>query len=274
MYLIPTKKTTWFGYWKDDKFEKVKNKGRIDLKKQWLGVRDSWLHDFRENLSVPGKSVTQIVTADDEWCPEAYMTTDFSQLQQNYFKTNVLSFLSFCVKYGDFETIKQFLEFDKTEQKDLKTEDWQEFTYQELFDIKKGKRLIKSDMEIGETPFVGAIDKNNGYRQFIKNEPLHPANVITVNYNGSIGETYYQPAPFWASDDVNVLYPKFQLNVYSALFICTVIRQEKYRFSYGRKWNVERMNNSSIKLPVDNNGKIDIAFIENYIKSIPYSKKE
>ena len=36
-------------------------------------------------------------------------------------------------------------------------------------------------------------------------------NKITVCYNGSVGETFYQDQPFLASDDVNVLYPKFDM---------------------------------------------------------------
>jgi hypothetical protein len=63
------------------------------------------------------------------------------------------------------------------------------------------------------------------------------------------------------------------MNKYVALFICSVIRKEKYRFSYGRKWHMERMNTSKIKLPVTNDGTPDYKFMENYIKSLPFSSK-
>ena len=66
-------------------------------------------------------------------------------------------------------------------------------------------------MNTGETPFIGAIDAHNGQRQRVSAEANHEANTITVNYNGSVAEAFYQPIPFWASDDVNVLYPKFTL---------------------------------------------------------------
>lgn len=59
-----------------------------------------------------------------------------------------------------------------------------------------------------------------------------------MNYNGSVAETFYQPVPFWASDDVNVLYPKFELNPEIAMFLTAIIRQDKYRFNYGRKWHL------------------------------------
>lgn len=154
----------------------------------------------------------------------------------------------------------------------LQTEKWKEFRIDELFDIKKGKRLTKANMKDGEVPFIGAIDRNNGYRQFIGQKPIHEGNTISVNYNGSVAEAFYQPNPFWASDDVNVLYPKFKMNQYQALFIASLIKLEKYRFNYGRKWHLERMNSSVIKLPVTNENIPDYCFMENYIKTLDYSK--
>ncbi|WP_236861595.1 restriction endonuclease subunit S [Candidatus Magnetominusculus xianensis] len=154
---------------------------------------------------------------------------------------------------------------------ELQTEKWQWFQLQQLFDVKKGKRLIKADMTQGTTPFVGSIDSNNGYREYIGQEPIHKGNTITVNYNGSVAEAFYQPEPFWASDDVNVLYPKFAMNPFAALFLVTLIKLEKYRFNYGRKWHIGRMEISEIKLPVTIEGNPDFDFMENYIKSLPYS---
>jgi hypothetical protein len=154
---------------------------------------------------------------------------------------------------------------------ELNTEKWEWFEIQELFDIKKGKRLTKEDMIEGNTPFIGSIDSNNGYREYIGQLPIHSENTITVNYNGSVAESFYQPKPFWASDDVNVLYPKFKMNHFNALFIATIIKAEKYRFNYGRKWHVERMNTTKIKLPVTNKNHPDFEFMENYIKSLSYS---
>jgi len=147
---------------------------------------------------------------------------------------------------------------------------WKTFSLGDIFDIKKGKRLVQSDFTPGDTPFIGAIDSNNGYRDFIGEKSIHQGNTITVNYNGSVGEAFYQPKPFWASDDVNVLYPKFRFNKYIGLFIVTVILQDKYRFNYGRKWELERMKESQIMLPgVDN--EVDADYMENYIKSLQYS---
>lgn len=151
--------------------------------------------------------------------------------------------------------------------------DWSEFRYDTLFDIRKGQRLTKNEMMEGDTPFIGAIDSNNGYRQYVNAPANHPGGTITVNYNGNgVAEAFYQSAPFRASDDVNILYPKFKMNAYIALFICTLIRREKYRFNYGRKWHLGRMKEAVMRLPATHAGEPDWAFIEAYIKALPYSK--
>lgn len=150
--------------------------------------------------------------------------------------------------------------------------EWFEIGDRRLFRIEKGKRLTKADMIDGDIPYIGAIDSNNGVSAYISNDRyLHDANTITVSYNGSIAEAYYQGQPYWATDDVNVLYPMFQLNRYSALFLTTILHNEKYRFNYGRKWKKELMERSKIKLPVNADGNPDWQFMEDYIKSLPYS---
>lgn len=150
---------------------------------------------------------------------------------------------------------------------------WRGFRLDALFSIKKGRRLTKNEMKEGSTPFIGAIDSNNGYRQYVSVTPDHEGNTITVNYNGNgVAEAFYQSAPYFASDDVNVLYPKFDLNPYVAMFLCALIRQEKFRYNYGRKWHLERMNETVVRLPVTSANEPDWNFMEGYIKSLPYSK--
>lgn len=131
---------------------------------------------------------------------------------------------------------------------DLDDTEWKYFKYCEVFEIKKGLRLTKANMQVGSTPFIGSTDSNNGLTNFVGQKPIHEGNVITVNYNGSVGESFYQPLPFWASDDVNVLYPREcvfpYFNAYIALFVIPLIKIEQFRFNYGRKWHTDRMNDS------------------------------
>lgn len=146
----------------------------------------------------------------------------------------------------------------------------------DIFDIKKGKRLTSDDQIEGITPYIGAIDSNNGVTNHIGQKAIHKGNTISLSYNGSVGEAFYQPKDYWATDDVNALYfkskNKYTFNVYIALFICTILRTEKYRFSYGRKWTLENMKDTIIKLPTKGDVP-DWGFMENYIKELPYGDR-
>jgi len=170
----------------------------------------------------------------------------------------------------------------------LNADKWERFMLGNLFDIKKGKRLTSEDQEPGSNIYIGAIDSNNGVANHIAQEPIHEKNTISLSYNGSVGEAFYQPEDYWATDDVNALYPKFDgFNQYIGLFISAVIRKEKYRFSYGRKWTLENMKTTEICLPIcrdnvgepiiDNEKKYseegylpDFRFMEDYIKTLHY----
>jgi len=103
--------------------------------------------------------------------------------------------------------------------------------------------------------------------------PTHKGNTIGVNRNGSVAEAFYQPVPFCSTEDVHIFSPKFKLNPFIALFLTTLIRREKYRFGYGRKWGIQRMKTSIIKLPVTQEGEPDWAYMEHYIKTLPYSSQ-
>ena len=61
------------------------------------------------------------------------------------------------------------------------------------------------------------------------------------------------------------------MNIYIALFLATLIEKERYRWTYGRKWRPKRMPDSLIKLPVTKDNIPDWKYMEDYIKSLPYS---
>ena len=152
--------------------------------------------------------------------------------------------------------------------------EWKEYLLGDLFTFHKGKRLRKQDMAEGQTNYLGAISDNNGVRQLIDIEPMYQPNCITINYNGSVGEAFYQPKPFWASDDVNILYANgWELDKYIAMFIITVIKANRYKFSYGRKWTLDKMKESMVKLPGSSCGSPDWAYMGSYIRSLPYSDR-
>ncbi len=144
-----------------------------------------------------------------------------------------------------------------------------------LFEIKKGKRLTAEEQVKagkGKTPYIGAIDSNNGVSNQISQDPIHKGNTISLSYNGSVGEAFYQPKDYWATDDVNALYLRARygkLTPATGLFICAVLKHEKCRFSYGRKWTLDNMNNTWIKLPAKD-GQPDWQWIQQYMETLHF----
>lgn len=155
---------------------------------------------------------------------------------------------------------------------DPTSDSWAEFRLDSLFTIRKGKRVTKASRAPGSTPFVGASEKNNGITDYADLDPLHPAGVMTVVYNGnSVGYAFYQPEPFFASDDVNVLYPKFPMSKWVQLFIATVIKHQRVRYTYGYKWTLARMRQTKVRLPAAANGEPDWRYMEDFMRGLPFS---
>lgn len=178
---------------------------------------------------------------------------------------------------------------------ELNTDEWKEYTYGELFEIKGGYYNKKPAHIIsGNIPFIGATRENNGVTELYSEDDISvfhkdgstkeddyenkifPGNCITVLNNGaSVGYAFYQENEFTCSHDINVLYLKDTYMTESvALFLIAVIEMEKYRWNYGRKWRPKRMPESKIKLPsklVEGKYKPDWAYMEMFIKNCRYS---
>lgn len=89
----PKNKETFFGYFKDDGFVKRKVQGRIDAYGKWTTLKQAWLTYYLNRKSKPGFSINTCVSAEDEWCAEAYMETDYSKLSKDNFLKTLKSFV-------------------------------------------------------------------------------------------------------------------------------------------------------------------------------------
>lgn len=177
---------------------------------------------------------------------------------------------------------------------------WKAYRYDEIFDIRKGyynKKPPRAELPSpADIPFIGASEKNNGVTSFVTltnlqvysrdgsinpdeniDRKLFPPGAITVPNNGaSVGEAFYQRRAFTCTHDVNPLYLKdksITMNESIGLFLAALIRAEKYRWSYGRKWRPIRMPSSIIRLPSTDAGAPDWSFMDTFISTLPYSSK-
>jgi hypothetical protein len=154
----------------------------------------------------------------------------------------------------------------------LNSTQWQEFKIKDLFDVTGSKTTSKiklMEYSNGKNPYITTRATNNGVDSFY-DYYTEKGNILVVD-SATIGHTTYQELDFSASDHVEKLIPKFKLNIYIALFLTTILNKEQYRYNYGRKFNQIRIKETIIKLPATQKNNPNWEFMENYIKSLPYS---
>lgn len=262
---------TFFGYYKNDGFVKKKKLGRIDDRGTWKIIEKKWLSLYKNKDIVPGLTARKSISFKDEWLCEAYMETDYSNINNKMFKKAVRSYLSYKVAYGKTDLKSKFRN-TKAEEQISSLSNWKWFNLygkDGLFEMYAGRYYDKLDYSPGHTPYVSAKDMNNGVSEFINVKPRYKANSITI---GKVGCTaYYQSEDFCATSDVTILSPKTdKFNVYIGLFIATVINMEHDKWSYGRQIRLGDSKKLKIKLPADIYGNVDWKYMEDYIKSLPY----
>ncbi len=253
---------TWFGLWREDGYVKVKNHGRIDRDHQWPKIRDRWIEIFRNREVHDGESAMRRVGPDDEWIAEAYLQTDYTTLSKGEI-TSVLRDYAMFALGGDEEHDSDPIRGN--------SDKWLQFKLGDIFEIHKGRRVTKADRSSGTTRFIGASERNNGVTDMVSLAPIFDSGAITVPYNGaSVGCAFYQDKPFFACDDVNVLVPKDEQDKLALLFVAGVIRHGRGRFTYGYKWTLERMKESTVLLPSTNDGKPDWKRMSQIARELPF----
>lgn len=96
----PNKKT-FFGYFKDDGFEKRKNLGRVEkYENAWKEIEKKWLDLYFNKKDEIGMSINKEVTAKDEWLAEAYMETDYSTLNESDFQNVLNQYIGYLMSNG------------------------------------------------------------------------------------------------------------------------------------------------------------------------------
>ncbi|MFH1192613.1 MAG: restriction endonuclease subunit S, partial [bacterium] len=263
---------TYFGYYKDDGFI-IKRKGRINVLGDWKTRLEKWVNYYKRGKEEAGFSVKKCIDANSEWCAEAYLETNYKILSVDNFKKKIKGYLSYLLTKPlnqDDINIDPASKSKNSMVLELQTDKWGYFNYKDIFVIKKGKRLTKEDQEDGEIPYVSSSSLNNGVDNYIDNG-FTDENCLSFACYGSIGEIFYQKEKSWISDNCNAIYlknKKFTADI--ALFIATIMELEKIKFSYGMTAKKERLSTFKIKLPAKNN-QPDWEFMENFIKSLPYS---
>ena len=154
---------------------------------------------------------------------------------------------------------------------------WDWFNIKDIFPrIEKCKCSNATELlEDGDDiAYIGAKKSDNGVMRYVKYDEtlVTEGNCIVFigDGQGSVGYCIYQPKDFIGSTTLVAGYNS-KLNQYIAQFLIAILDMERYRYSFGRKYNKAAITSTKIKLPSKSDGSPDWEFMENYIKSLPYS---
>lgn len=174
-------------------------------------------------------------------------------------------------------------------------QDWKPFKIEDIFYVKYGVNLELnnceeiSDKQVGGINFVSRTESNNGVSAKI--QPLSdvmPQNegLISVAGGGSVLSTFLQTEPFYSGRDLYTLEAKEHISFEAKMFVITIIKANKYKYSYGRQAN-KTLPSIELMLPVlknrdgsffiDSKHKFsesgyvpDWRFMERFVKSLHY----
>lgn len=161
----------------------------------------------------------------------------------------------------------KFKDHTINDRRELKDVMWKEFFIEDLFEVKRGKRLIKKNQIKGIRPYVSSKGLNNGVDNFISNKDNVRVynDCLTIANSGSVGEVFYHPYEFVASDHVTHIKKK-GLNKYQYLFLATIFKKLGEKYSFNREISDKRLKREKIMLPIDEKGEPDWGFMEQYMK--------
>lgn len=200
------------------------------------------------------------------------------QFMENYIKDTIIPQLPkkaqkvWLKKYNTQPQDKQGL--------GLNTDKWKWFELGTLFSINRGKTLTSDDKEYysGDIPCVNGTSTNNGVLCYLSDDietkgfKKQPVPSLSLCRVGTSGLTFVQTKPYYIADNAFCLKFKENQNIYAYLFISTLLDKECVKYCYGRTISSEKYMHTRIKLPVTPEGTPDWQFMEDYIKSLPYSR--
>ncbi|MDR0916412.1 MAG: restriction endonuclease subunit S [Oscillospiraceae bacterium] len=156
---------------------------------------------------------------------------------------------------------------------------WAEFPIGEFFTVKRGKRIVRERDYFSQPTeeyrynVITSTKQNNGVDGYYHSYNC-PANSIVCGGEAGGMFTTYQSSECWVMDRARIFKPKSAVvNKYVAIFLATVFSQNQYKYSYGRTPNPKGIESTLVKLPATAQGSPDWDYMEQYIKSLPYSDR-
>ena len=161
----------------------------------------------------------------------------------------------------------------------IDTSTWKKFKVSDIFVTEKhgsglqvptGAMMSKKDLVDGDIPRVTVSNFNNGITGYYANSDDKNyrtyQNFISVSFLGTV---FYQPDKVSLDMKVHCLKPlDYELNVYSAGYIVSIIRKAISNFAYSDQLSSTILAELEFMLPATPDGEPDWDYMESYMKAV------
>lgn len=279
---------------KKDGFELQKKKGRRDVYNKWNDIKKKLLVDLDAPYYRNPKHIDDIthcnikIRPNDEWLIQAFSKVDFEKISSKNFDRTIKEYILFNQKQNIgildkdinevqlFELMESLISSRDTTKTELKlsSHQYNDYPLTQLFKVRgiKGK-ITKQQIVSGDYKYITTSNKNYGFSGY-HNDFSENGFVFTVD-SATDGKSFFQTDKFIGSDHVEILEPldeiKDNINIYTALYIQTLLNYYLDKYEYSRKRAQKRIKKEYISLPINDKG-IDWQFMEDYIRNLPYSE--
>jgi len=150
---------------------------------------------------------------------------------------------------------------------------YKEFKVSDFFNVVGTRSLDEGKLKFVKEGinFVGRVNDNNGVKGKIQKQNFEPnsGNTITCTVIGNYKYVKFQKEPYYCSQNINKLTPKFEINELRAMFFMAYLQKFVSQYDGMQSgYKLEDLKNHIIKLPVDDSNKIDFKFIDSYISKL------
>ena len=129
----------------------------------------------------------------------------------------------------------------------------------EHFDVHLGGKDEIEDLQNGPIPIVSTSQSENGVTAWRSPNVIYPPQAITVATDGSTCSSFVQEFPFYAFYKVAILRPLKPVPIDALYFISYLLRRERWRYVYARKFGKARISSTTLHAPVREDGTPDFA---------------
>ncbi|OGX30854.1 MAG: hypothetical protein A2787_01435 [Omnitrophica WOR_2 bacterium RIFCSPHIGHO2_01_FULL_48_9] len=255
---------------------KLKKNSRVKQSGSQLEIiRDA----FQDKREIPEVCKLALIDSESlEWSPEAYIDnaphSDESFIHG--FEESIHKQAAFYISAGTKLTsrpIKGTLQlsanvFSPQSSISLQKVRMGEFKVEDYFDVVLGGKDEIEDLEEGNFPIVSTSEFMNGVTTWKKPRKIYDAPSITVATDGSTCSSFVQEFPFYAFYKVAILSPKAgkDVPVDALYYVAYLLKRERWRYVYARKFGKYRINQTKLYSPVDAKGNPDFELMAKIVQ--------